>query len=119
MRPSSLLKGQTTNQREQPPVKRVLGRASWKQIVQAVEKAKGEQWETFSHRHRDWGRDAALWLGRYSGRIRLAELAALVGGCDYTTVGKAVSRFQIRASADPMLGRRLQALKNGLSHFEM
>ncbi len=114
-----LLKGQRTNQREQPSVTRTLGRASWKQIVQAVEKAKGEQWETFSQRHGDWGREAALWLGRYSGRMRLAELAVLVGGCDYTTVGKAVSRFQIRASRDPVLGRRLQALKHELSCFEM
>ncbi len=75
--------------------------------------------EIFSKRHRDWGRDAVLWLGRYAGRMGLAELAALVGNCDYTTVGKAVRRFQLRASMDPALGRVLQALKNEFSCFEM
>src|SRR5580765_8793378 len=63
--------------------------------------------EIFSKRHGDWGRDAVLWLGRYTGRMRLAELAALVGNCDYTTVGKAVRRFQLRASMDQALGRVL------------
>ena len=69
-----------------PSVRRMLGQASWKEIVQAVERLKDEQWEILSKRHGDWGRDAVLWLGRYAGRMRLAELAALVGNCDYTTV---------------------------------
>ncbi len=49
--------------------------------------------------------------------MQLSELAVavLVGGRDCTTVGKAVSRFQRRATTDPVLGRMLQALKNELS----
>ena len=30
----------------------------------AVEEVKGERWEEFRDRHGDWGRDAALYLGR-------------------------------------------------------
>ena len=32
--------------------------------------------------HGDWGRDAALWLGRRAGRLRLAELGRLAGGME-------------------------------------
>src|SRR5437867_12217435 len=49
--------------------------------------------EEFSGRHGDWGRDAALWLGRRQGRLKLAELGQSVGGMDYATVGKAIIRF--------------------------
>jgi len=89
----------------------------WEQIVKAVEKAKGERWEVFGERHGDWGRDAALWLGRHTGRLRLGELAALVGGCDYTTVAKAVSRFGKRLQEDRNLFRRFGSIKTELSKF--
>src|SRR5437867_9268561 len=36
--------------------------------------------EEFSGRHGDWGRDAALWLGRRQGRLKLAELGQAPGG---------------------------------------
>ena len=49
-------------------------------------------------RYGDWGRDAALWLGRHRGRYTLGQLGELAGGMDYAAVGKAVSHF----------GRRLE-----------
>jgi len=58
-----LLKGMKRNRREEPAATRTARRVSWEQIVQAVEQAKGEQWEAFSQKHGDWGRDAVLWLG--------------------------------------------------------
>ena len=39
----------------------------------AVERVKGEKWMEFRDRHGDWGRDAALWLGRRCGRLKLAQ----------------------------------------------
>jgi hypothetical protein len=80
------------------------------EIVQAVEQLRGESWPQFSQRHGDWGRDAALWLGRHEGRMRLGELAHQVG-CDYTTVGKAVSRFGLRLVKDKMLAKTIEQLK--------
>ena len=63
------------------------------------------------------GRDAALWLGRHAGRMRLGELAALVEGCDYPMVAKAVSRFGKRLAEDRNLAGRFQDLQNELSKF--
>jgi len=62
-------------------------------------------------------RDAALWLGRHVGRRRLAELAALVEGCDYTTVAKAVSRFGKRLAQDAKLADGFEKIQNELSKF--
>ena len=70
----------------------------------------GEKWSHFPARHGDWGRDEALWLGRHAGRMRLAELAREIG-CDYTTVGKAVSRFGQRLKRDPILAKTMSKLK--------
>ena len=53
----------------------------------------GGSWEGWVNRHGDWGRDAALWLGRRAGRKRLAELGELAGGLDYAVVSKAMARF--------------------------
>jgi putative transposase len=80
---------------------------SWGQILTALERVKGEKWAKFSGRHGDWGRDAALWLGRRRGRLTLARLGALVGGIGYAAVGQAVSRFGKRMEADPALRRQL------------
>jgi len=88
----------------------------WKQIVEAVEKAKGERWESFVDRHGDWGRDAALWLGRRLGRLTLGQLAALVGGLDYAAVGAAVSRFPRRLTGDASLAKKLRAIEGQLSN---
>jgi hypothetical protein len=79
--------------------------------------SKGESWEQFSERHGDWGRDAVLWLGRHAGRMRQAELAALVGGCDYTTAAKGVSRFGLRLAKDAKFAEDFQAIRNELSNF--
>ena len=41
------------NRRERTAVRRLKGRAGWRQIVGAVEEAKGEGWEQFCLRHGD------------------------------------------------------------------
>ena len=68
----------------------------WAGIVSALEKVKGENWAELSGRHGDWGRDAALWLGRKRGRYKLSQLGQLAGGMDDAAVGQAVSRFDKR-----------------------
>jgi len=98
------------NPREQPQAARASKAPDWQQIVKAIEQAKGETWKVFSGRHADWGRDAALWLGRHTGRMRLTDLAAAVG-CDYTTVGKAVSRFGQRLKSDAALAKTIEKLR--------
>ncbi len=37
------------------------------------------RWEEFIDCHGDWGRDAAIYLGRQRGRLKLRELAELSG----------------------------------------
>jgi len=88
------------NPREQGQLKALTKPVSWERIVSAVEQVKGEAWVEFSNRPRDWGRDAALWLGRGRGRLSLAQLGALAGGMDYAAVGQAVSRFGTRLARD-------------------
>jgi hypothetical protein len=87
--------------------------------VAVVEQAKGESWSQFSQRHGDWGRDAALWLGRKHGRYKLRELGELAGAMDYAAVGQAVSRFTKRLQARRELRRQVRKLENELSNVEM
>jgi hypothetical protein len=93
------------NAREQPALRKLEQRLQWPDIVSALERVKGEKWEDFSQRHGDWGRDAALWLGRRRGRYTLSELGQLIGGLDYAAVGQAISRFGKRVQTVAELRR--------------
>ena len=107
------------NPREQGQIKGLTEPVSWPAIVSVLEKAKGEPWERFRGRHGDWGRDAALWLGRGRGRLRLARLGQLADGMDYTAVGQAVSRFGKRLEREAKLRRELAGMEAQLSHVEI
>jgi hypothetical protein len=111
-----LSKGLKTGLREYRGARKLRRGLDWKQIVQAVETAKGERWEGFVNRHGDWGRDAALWLGRRLGRFSLAELAALAGGLDYAAIGAALSRFPRRMAQNSSLERTLRQIEVNLSN---
>ena len=104
------------NPREQKSLRSPGWRVSWERIVGAVERAKGERWEEFAERRGDWGREAALWLGRRAGRLRLAELGKLAGGLDYANVSKAVARFTRRLEEDPELRQELAAIERRMSN---
>ncbi|HEX4119450.1 MAG TPA: hypothetical protein VH619_02385 [Verrucomicrobiae bacterium] len=54
-------------------------RPSWEQTVEAVEETCGERWAKFCDRHRDTGRDLALFLARSRGRLTLRKLAQRAG----------------------------------------
>lgn len=107
------------NPREQAELRALVQPVSWKTIVSALERSKGELWEQFRVRHADWGRDAALWLGRRQGRLSLAQLGELAGGIDYAAVGQAVSRFGKRLDHEPSLLRQMTAIQSQLSNVEM
>ena len=114
-----LRKGLKANQREQKGVLALNKGVSWPEIVKTISMAKGESWEKFRDRHGDWGRDAALWLGRRVGRLSLRQLGELGGGVDYTTVGTAVSRFHRRLSNDARLSRAIRRIEAQLLNDEM
>ena len=70
---------------------------------------------TFAGRHGDWGRDAALWLGRRAGRLKLSELAVRAGGIDYAAAGTAVARFGKRLDRDSALRRAIGRIERHMS----
>jgi hypothetical protein len=98
-----LRKGLRANRREQPQLKALGQPVEWSRIIASLEQAKGESWADFGGRHGDWGRDAALWLGRRRGRLKLAELGERIGGMDYAAVSQAVSQFGKRLEKDAKL----------------
>jgi hypothetical protein len=98
------------NAREQPALRKLEQRLTWADIVSALELAKGEKWDVFNHRYGDWGRDAALWLGRKRGRYTLSELGQLAGGLDYA----AVSRFSKRIQNGGELQRTVNKIERQL-----
>ena len=97
------------DRREHPAVKR--RRANWEQIIAVVEKVKGERWKEFHLRHGDWGRDAALWLGRRMGGLTLRQLGELA-------VGQATVRFGKRLERDVQLRKLAHRLETQMSNVE-
>ena len=106
------------NPREQPALRKLEQRLSWADIVAALEAAKGEKWDVFSKQYGDWGRDAALWLGRKRGRYTLNELGQLAGGMDYAAVGQAVSRFSKRLQNGAELRRTISKIQKTLLNVD-
>ena len=103
------------NRREQKSLRGAPAAATWSQVVSALEDAKGEDWSGFAHRQGDWGRDAALWLGRRVARLPLLELGKLAGGMDYAVVSRASARFGRRLASDVALREQLAVLQSQLS----
>src|SRR5439155_8307809 len=104
------------NVREQKAIKQLSKHPDWEQIVKAIEREKGECWRDFVGRYGDWGRDAALWLGRRVGRLKLRELAHLAGGIDYAAAGTAVARFGTRLERDTALKRMMVRIRSTMSN---
>jgi len=96
------------NAREQTGLRRLQRRPKLAEVIRAVEKLKGEKWETFRDRYGDWGRDLALHLGRKVCGLKLKELGEAAGGIDYVSVSAAVRRFEKRAEKNKTMARVLQ-----------
>ena len=48
------------DEKEQPSLRQLRSRPSLAQVVEVIEKLKGEKWDRWRDRHGDWGRDAVL-----------------------------------------------------------
>jgi hypothetical protein len=103
------------NPHEQTELRHLAPRVSWEQIVRTMEQARGQKWKDLCQRYGDWGRDAALWLGRKRGRLTLRQLGELAGGVDYAAVAQAVSRFGQRLERQRQLRQTLARIENELS----
>jgi len=88
---------------------------SWREIVEAIDRLKGEQWKDYADRYGDWGRELAMYLGRRWGRMRLREIGAAVGGTDYAAVSAAVVRFGRRLQHDRFLQKELAKVARTLN----
>jgi hypothetical protein len=88
-------------------------------IVQAVEAVHGGRWEEFRDCYGDWGRDAAIYLGRQRGRVKLQELAELSGGVGYTAVAQAIRRVRQQIPRDKAWRDRIDAVSKPLSKMKM
>src|SRR5437016_14181099 len=95
----------------------IMVKPNW--LVHTPNSTSRERWEEFSGRHGDWGRDAALWLGRRRGRYSLRELGQLAGGMDYAAVGQAVSRFGRRLQSAADLRKSVAKIERQVSKVEM
>lgn len=85
---------------EMTSVRKMERRTNWADVVRAVEKAKGESWETFADRHGDWGRNLALAVARRRCGMTLTALGIAAGGMRYGAVAAAVRSLQSRLSHD-------------------
>jgi REP-associated tyrosine transposase len=102
------------DEREQAGLRALRGRPDWERVVKAVEVIKGERWERFRDRRGDWGRDAALWLGRRWCGMKLRELSQAVGLGHYGSVGTAIKYLEQRCQADPKLARLMNRARQQL-----
>jgi putative transposase len=93
-------KNVTGRRREQPQGRSLIVRPTFERLVKAVERVRGEKWETFRDEYGDWGRDLVLYLGRRECGLKLRELGKLAGGMDYAAVSAAVKRFERRLVRD-------------------
>lgn len=84
------------DRKEQPGLRQLQRACGIEEVIEFVERAKGEKWAAFRERHGDWGRDAVLYLGRKLCGMKLRELAEVAGGVDDATVGMGVIRFERR-----------------------
>ena len=107
------------NEREQPGLRRLRERPTWAAVVQAVAAERGAAWVEFRDQYGDWGRDAALYLGRKRCGLKLRELGELVGGLDYRSVSWAVQQVVRRRVKDREFAERLGRLESKIQNPEM
>ena len=101
--------------REQPQRRALKRRRSWKEVLTAVEGLCGEKWEALRDRHGHWARELALYLGRRTCGLRLAELGSALGGTDYAAVSVAIKRFERRLIRDHSLRKTVESIEQLLN----
>jgi hypothetical protein len=106
------------NIKEQPALRLLQARPGWPEVIRALEKVKGERWLDFRDRHRDWGRDLALYLGRTRCGLALREIGELAGGLDYRTVSWNVARFARLIEKDKQVRKSLEHVQKHIQNPE-
>ena len=85
------------NPREQRGVVRLgIRRPELREMIEAVERLKGQKWWDFRDRYGDSGRNLVLYAGRFVCGLKLRELAAETGMRDYGSVSTAIRQFENR-----------------------
>jgi REP element-mobilizing transposase RayT len=92
------LKSQSRLQWASKSIRKTL---TFEDVVAAVEKVRGEQWEAFRDRHGDRGRDQALYLARRATPLSLSALAQAAGLNQHAGVAVAVKRYGRDAQQNP------------------
>jgi REP element-mobilizing transposase RayT len=95
-----MLKGDA---REQPGLTELTETIGLDGIAAAVAREKGEAWEDFVDRRKDWGRDMALLLARRHTAKTNRELAEWGGGMSDSAVAHAIKRFEQKMEDHPQL----------------
>ena len=67
---------------EQPARRFLTERISFERIVEVVEEAKKEPWDSFRSRYGDWGRPLVLYLARKRSGLTLHEIGQEAGGME-------------------------------------
>ena len=93
---------------EQPARRFLSEPISFERIVEVVEEAKEEAWDSFHSRYGDWGRPLALYLARKRSGLTLREIGEKAGGMEYKAVSTAVQRFAKRLECDRSLRRTVK-----------
>ena len=83
-------------------------RLAIEEVIQAVEKVKGERREQFATRHGDSGAAMVMWLARRCTGLTLKEIGQAVNGKDYAAVHMAIKRLESRAAEDRLLRRTMR-----------
>ena len=86
------------------------GRWNWEQVVQAVEKTRGEKWEDFANRHGDAGLGMAFYVARRCTGLTLRQLGVSAGGMDYSAVAASIKRFAQRLQRESSVRAQVQAI---------
>ncbi len=100
-------------------LKSLRHRATWPEVIAAVEKLKEARWATFRDCYGDWGRELALYLGRRIAGMKLSELGEAVGGVDFRSVHAAIARFQRKMNRDKHLCKLLENAKAQMQNAEL
>ena len=81
------------------------------ELVEIIERLRGEDLKSFMARRGDWAKPLLLWaLRRYSG-MTLNAVGEAVGGMHYTAVAMAIKRFEKRSGKEQNLRQRMQAVR--------
>jgi REP element-mobilizing transposase RayT len=103
--------------REQPGLKEIVRPLHFEDIVRVVSNHKGENWDEYSSRRGDWGRDMVLLLARENTMMTNRELAERAGGIDDSAVAQAVRRLTRRIQENASLTRTWRALQKVITQM--